>query len=678
MVSKTNKPKVGVALQIPRNSLALLMIAQVVVILPLAAHITLWIVAVCLMCGYWRTQVHRGRWDYPAGWIKTLFVIASILGIALSGYRTFSLEAATSLLVLAFALKLVEMKSRRDAYLVIFLSYFLVATAFLFDQSMATAAYELIAVIVVTAAMVGMNQLHAQVRPLSSFWIASGLVLQALPLTLVMFLLFPRVAPLWSVPLPSSAKTGISDRLTPGDIASLTQSDELAFRVVFDGNVPAQRDLYWRGLVYSNFLRGTWSIAQPLQPIQIEPSNAASVTPNQVLSYEVFLEPTQSNWLYALDTPVQYGSRMDLLADYRLVSKEPVLSVTRYALRSDTNFRADLSLPPYIRARETTLPPNDNPRLRDYAKQLREQAGSAEKMIAMMLEQIRNQQFTYTLSPTTLSRTNSIDEFWFDSRRGFCTHYAGAMVFALRSADIPARMIGGYQGGEVNPVTGHIVVRQYQAHSWVEAWLPEKGWTRFDPTGAVAPERVESGLNAALSAEDRAVLSFLSNARMGSDNFIGDILQWTDSLEHRWNLWVVGYDTTTQLSVLTELLGEVTPNRIGIALLVGGGVSLSLVAIALFWRRRPLQQHKVERLFQIFCVKMARQGLQRGGDETPVAYIARLAVLAQVDTNAMQAVLQQQLYDPEAHFSFRDAQWLRQELRKLRFRLAFTTTGTAS
>ena len=293
-MASTDSKSTGIAQQIPRTTLALLMVAQVVVIAPLSFYISLWVVGVCLFCGYWRTQVYRGRWGFPPSWVKAVLVMASFLGIALSGYRTFTLEAATSLLVLAFALKLVEMRNRRDAYLVIYLSYFLVATAFLFNQSMSMAAYEMIAMIVVTAALVGLNQLQSKVRPLASARTAAGLVLQALPLTLVLFMLFPRIGPLWSIPMPSAATTGLSDRLTPGDIASLSQSDELAFRVVFDdnGDIPRQRDLYWRGLTYSQFAYGTWTVGEPLP----EQARADEVQLDGI-SYQVFLEPTQSRWL---------------------------------------------------------------------------------------------------------------------------------------------------------------------------------------------------------------------------------------------------------------------------------------------------------------------------------------------------------------------------------------------
>ncbi len=674
MTDTHKKQQVGMAYQIPRNALALLMISQVAVILPLAVYITAWIIGVGLFCGYWRSQVYRGRWGYPAGWVKAVLVFAGVTGIALSGYGTFSLEAATSLLVLAFALKLLEMKTRRDAYLIIFLSYFLIATAFLFDQAITMAAYQVIAAVVITAAMVSMNQLQSRVRPLASLKLATGLILQALPLTLVLFLLFPRIAPLWSIPMPSSAATGISDSIKPGDVANLTLSDELAFRAVFEDVIPAPRDLYWRGLTYSEFDQGTWRVGRPLTP-RLEPPAAVGAG----IGYEVFLEPTQAEWLFSLDTPVEYGARLKMLGDYRLINPEPILSVKRYRLVSDPEFVESESLYPLLARRETALPEQGNERMRDYAITLYEQSDrSAERMIETMMAQIRNRDYVYTLQPPLLGSANSIDEFWFDSRRGFCSHYAGAMVFALRAAGVPARMVGGYQGGEINPVTGHVEVRQYLAHAWVEVWLDGSGWKRVDPTAAVAPARVENGFNAALSGADRAALSFLTSARLGESDLLSSTLQWFGSIEHRWNFWVVGYDATTQSGVLQDLLGKVTPARIGIALMIGGGLSMCLVAIAMFWRRRPTQRNPVERKFHGFCSAMARQGYGRAPDETPAAYIRRLAIKAELDPQPMMQRLQAFMYDPDVATSDAQRRQLHQDFRKLRFKLAFSTPDKAS
>lgn len=673
-----NSKSVGVAQQIPRNSLALLMVAQLVVLAPLALHISLWVVAACLFCGFWRSQVYLGRWDFPPLWIKALLVVAAFLAISISvlldGGRTFNLEAASSLLALAFALKLVEMKNRRDAYLVIYLSYFMVATAFLFDQSMTLAVYEMLAMIVVTAALIGLNQMQTRIRPLDSLWTAASLVVQALPLMVVLFLLFPRIGPLWSIPIPGSGSTGISDSLTPGDIADLSQSDELAFRVVFSDTLPAHRDLYWRGLVYSEFDEGTWSVG-PRKPLPVK--NDALETAG--LRYEVFLQPTQNKWLFSLDTPVEFSARMKRQDDYALLRDEPVFSVLRYRVTSDADLVRDAQLSPEQRARNTALPEDgDSPQIRSYGRQLRARAGSDEAMIDMMLAEIRDTDFFYTLSPPALPRNDSIDAFWFGSRRGFCTHYAGAMVFALRAAGIPARMVGGYQGGEMNPVTGHLVVRQYQAHSWIEAWLPNKGWQRFDPTAAVAPERVESGLDAALSGAERDSLSLLAATRMGGEGFLNDLLNLADSMEYRWNLWVVGYDATTQMSVLQELLGGITPWKIAVAIAVGGGLSLLLVVIALFWRQGRLRRHPVEVLLKDFADRNARLGVPRDKNEPPAVYVRRVAAKANAPSSPLADQVQQALYDPEHRLSWLQQYFMLRNLRKLQFKLALSGARSSS
>jgi len=665
----------GIAYQIPRNSLALLMVAQVVVVLPFILHLSPWLVGVGLFCSGWRLGVYQGRWDYPRRWVKALVVVASVAGVSLSGVPAFSLEAAASLLILAFALKLIEMKNRRDAYVVIFLGYFIIATQFLFDQSMLVATYQLVAASFVTAAMVGMNQLASRVRPLANLRLASGLILQALPLTVVIFLFFPRIAPLWSVPLPNASAMGLSEQMTPGDVAQLGRSDELVFRAVFDGDVPPARDLYWRALVYSRFSKGTWSVGPEPGPgsgpgprIGIETPAAAA------LSYQVLLEPNLSNWLVALETPVPQTPGILVTRDYRLQSPDPVLSILRYRVTSFPDYAMDAALDTDQRARETWLPADDNPRTQAYAGALRETVADDWQFVETLLRQIREEAFFYTLNPPTLPRDHSIDAFWFDSRRGFCTHYAGAMVAMLRAVDIPARLIGGYQGGEVNPITGHLVVRQYDAHAWVEVWIEGRGWVRVDPTAAVAPARIEQGASAALSPEDRASLSALAGARLGRFGSVGGLFDWVDSLDHRWNLWVVGYDTSLQADVLTRLLGEVTPARIAVAVLVSGGFCAGLVALVLFWRRRPPSRHPVERIFSGFCARLSRFGWVRSPDEPPGSYLQRVALAAGAEPAsraAMVARLNTLLYNPAAAPSRRELRQLRTELRRLQFRLAF-------
>jgi transglutaminase-like putative cysteine protease len=665
----------GVGYQIPRNSLGLLMVAQAFVVLPHAGHITPWIIAVGLFCGYWRWMVFQGRWDYPQRWIKALLVVASAIGVGVSGQSVFSLETATGLLIVAFALKLVEMKSRRDAYVVIHLCYFIIAAEFLFDQSIGVALYGAAAIVIVTAAFVGLHQLHTRVRASTSLRTAAVLVMQAVPLMLVLFLFFPRIAPLWSVPLPGGTRTGISDHIAPGDIAALTRSDEIAFRAVFDGPVPVPRDRYWRGLVYSKFMRGTWSVGD----VPSAPENQPTLPKSQSeylpartgiapLTYQVLLEPTQAKWLFALDVamPVTHGTA--LTRDFRLIANDPVHTLFRYRAEVYPGAVTDLELPGWLRVRETQLPESDNSRTVAFAKELASRSKTPEDFLAGVLQYIRTEPFFYTLNPPLLGEANSIDAFWFDSRRGFCSHYAGALVYLARAVGIPARMIGGYQGGEINPVTGHLVVRQFDAHAWAEVWLDGRGWVRLDPTAAVAPARIESGLDAALSETDRAVLSAITGRRFEGVPGLKDVLYLFESMQHRWSLWVVGYDTDRQARYLADLLGEVTPTRVGLVMLLGGGVSLGLVAMSLFWRRRAVPDHPAQRAFRRFAQRLGRIGLTRLPDETPGRFLARVNAVrkrAPAEIAPLIDHLDSLLYNPDVASTKEALRRLRGGLRRL-------------
>lgn len=646
------------------------MMAQLAVLLPHVQQLSIWIVGVALFCGYWRTQIFRGRWGYPNATVKGVLVLCSIIGVAVSGTGGFSLEGATALLLLAFALKLLEMKTRRDAILVIFLCYFVIATQFLFSQSLPLAIYELTATVLVTSALIGMNQMHAQVRPLRSLRIASLLIGQALPLTVVLFLFFPRVAPLWSMPLPSGAKTGISERMKPGAVAQLTRSDELAFRVAFQSPVPPNSELYFRGLVYTEFTDGTWSI--PPSP-RLQAGAVSDAVGEGALRYDVLLEPTAQTWLFALDTAFPLSGPVRRNAYHGLEADNAVLSVFRYRVQSWPQQQLEPGeLPDDVRQEALAIDRNRNQRLQDQAARwYRAAQEDAARFVERIAAHIRNEPFVYTLSPQTLPDSDSIDAFWFDTRAGFCTHYAGATVMALRSVGIPARMVGGYQGGAINGITGHLEVRQYDAHAWIEYWQRGRGWIRFDPTAAVAPERIQQGLSAALSTADRSQLSLFANARLGQAGAIAGLLEWMDSLEHRWNLWVVGFDDKQQRGLLEALLGELTPRRIGLAMLGGGALSLALVSGVLLLRNRPRPRPPLERAYLQLVATGARAGCERAPDEGPSSFLRRLetqlALGSSGDLPKLGHALEAAFYDPGAAVNQPD---LLRRLRRLRLRLS--------
>ena len=663
----------GIEYQIPRNVLALLMFAMVVVVAPHIVQLSPWIVGVCLFCGYWRAMVYQGRWSYPPGFIKVGLVIAAFIAVAVSGKGAFSVETASSLMIVAFALKLIEMKTRRDAYLVIFLSYFVIATEFLFSQGMLIAIYELFAAIVVTAAMIGLNQLQTDVRPIASIRLASALLSQALPLTLVLFFFFPRIAPLWNVPLPAGSANGITDRVTPGDIANLAQSDEIAFRVEFEDQVPQSHELYWRGVIFNDFSEGTWTEGKP--PGRVSPTRLVPESRRQnPLRYRVLQEPTFASYLFSIATPVTQAKDIELRSNHTLIADKPLMSLKHYDVESYRSFRREggRELP-----RQTgSLPADDNPRAVAWAQRVNREAGSQEAFEARILQQIRNQYF-YTLKPGRLPKQNSIDAFWFETKQGFCSHFAGAFVYMMRAAGYEARMVGGYQGGEINPRTGHLVVRQYDAHAWAEVWEPQRGWRRVDPTAAVAPDRIKDGLNAALSAEDRNSLSAFTNARLRGFGGLDDMLHLFDSVQHRWNMWVVGYDSNLQLEFLTELLGnKPTKTQIGGMILLGGMGSLGIAAIVLFLRRPARRSDPLVNSFLAFSKAAAGKGLNREPWESPMAFVRRVASHGSLPAEEVEAAiagLDAQLYkvpagSGSAASTGQQTKPLMRILRRLRFR----------
>ena len=640
MASLTKHPNTwdhGKVSQIPRNSLIMLMTAFAMVVLPHAMHISIWVIGVGVFCVIWRWLIFLGRNKFPSFWLKTALVLTSAAGVVISEGVSKNLETWAALLIVAFALKLLEMKTQRDAYVLIFIAYFVIAVEFIFNNSMGIVAYEIFALILVTSAMVGMNQFHTRIKPFESIKISSKILIQALPLMIVLFVLFPRIGPLWSIASPSQkAKTGLSSQMTPGDIANLTRSDEIVFRAIFSDTPPSNSELYWRGRVYSNFENGTWSEAGIPKPFQNIPKvdwvsnkKVAWFIPEtkaqSKISYSILLEPTHDQWLFGLDLALPQSQSTGVMWDYRLINRTPVQSLLRYEVDTYPDATLNTWLPEFLRIQTTKIEKSDNPRIINFARERYDQSNSTEEFVNGLLAYIQNQVFYYTLEPSPLDRTNSIDQFWFDTRRGFCAHYAGAFVYMLRTVGIPARMVGGYQGGEINPLTGHIVVRQYSAHAWVEYWSPNRGWQRIDPTAAVAPSRIENGLNAALPENELSSLSAFTNARLNGIQGLQKLMFLFESLEHRWNLFVIGYNSDFQSDFLQKILGKITITKIALVLFIGALISILFVSISLFLPKIQRHNNPVIETFNKFTSKLRKHGLNRDLNETPAQFIENIS-----------------------------------------------------
>lgn len=617
MTIQRGKNTVAELQKIPRHCLGWLLAAQLALIAPHFQRLPIWVGAAWLICAGWRVLVYQGRWSMPGRWIKFVLVILCLVGIRLSYGSVVGLEPTVALLIASFSFKLIEATSRREAYLLLFLGYFVALTEFLFDQGLGTVLYMLLPLLLLTTALVALHQeetLRFSWQPLRSAGVMSA---QALPLMLLLFLVFPRFAPLWQVPLPgSNAHTGMSDQMSPGDIADLSQSDALAFRAAFNGAVPAQRDLYWRGLVLDEFDGRTWHANQSGDMALSSPP----ALDGTAIDYEIYLEPTYQRWLYALEVPQSIDTKTHVTGDYVLMSNDVVADKFVYRARAYPQATFERQLSARLRRHELVLPKKNNPRTRAWARELRDRFDDDAILIENVLKNFRTQDFYYTLKPPLLG-TDSIDEFLFDTRRGFCEHYASSFVFLLRAAGIPARVVVGYQGGEINPLTGTVLVHQFDAHAWAEAWLPDRGWVRFDPTAAVAPQRIENGLERAVGAQEFLSDNTFSASRYRQLNWINELRMRIDAANYAWTRWVVNYRDQTQTDVLRNLLGEVSPLRMALFLVGGGALAVFVVAVFLwgkylFGPHVPLEQ----RLFQRFCVRMAKRGYARPLGMAPGEY----------------------------------------------------------
>lgn len=606
---------------IPRISLIWLLVAQVLVIIPHLSHLPLWIIGLWLVCAGWRVQIFRMRARYPNAWAKGLLMLLAGFGVFFSRGSLIGLEAGIVLLVAAFILKLVEMRSRRDALVLILLGFFTVVTSYLFDDSLLAAFYSLLPVCALLAALIGLQQSLFAERPLATLRLSATLLLQALPLMLLIFLFFPRIDPLWSMPLMGGkATTGLSDSMSPGDIAELSRSDALVFRAAFSGVLPQKNQLYWRALTLEQFDGRRWLQARPallMLPAKWQKQG-------EVWRYNMVMQPTARRWLFGLDVAQTDLTGARLLNDFTLLAADPVERSLLYSVETWPEALREPAASSERLQHSLQIPQDGNPRSRAWAAQLHQQYPQPAALVQALLVHFNQQPFFYTLKPSLLGR-DSIDDFLFETRSGFCEHYAGAMTFVLRAAGIPARVVTGYQGGEINPAGNFVSVRQFDAHAWVEYWQPGTGWQTVDPTFQVAPQRIESGLEAALAEEG----SFLENSplsllRYRQLSWLNELRLGWDNLNYGWQRWVLGYQSKQQLDFLKDWFGELHAGRLALVLVGGGSLLLGLLALWLLkpWQGRPGQLHRQYLRFERL---VARQGLSRQRGEGPRDFAERAA-----------------------------------------------------
>jgi transglutaminase-like putative cysteine protease len=623
--------------QIPRYSLMWLLSSLTLIMLPHVLRLPVWLSAVFASCIVLRVLIYQGRISNPGSRIKTVLVFA-VLAVSIFQYgRNFlSTDTMIGILMVGIALKLLEMHRQRDVLLVIMLSYFASMSEFIYSQTIPVALYMMFAVLLNTCALMSLHQNQQAQQPRRTFRLASVILLQSVPLMLALFILFPRISPLWAMPMQSnSAISGLSDSMQPGDISSLIQSADVAFKVQFEAEIPRNELLYWRGLTLDLFNGRTWSRrGSRFDPATQNLSENVSEFHewyqdiewiDDAISYNVIMEPTNQNWLFALKLPQIRKNGVAMNNYYQIETRAPVGQRYSYNVKSWQVHSVGEELDAELRRRSLLLPVEGNASSRQFATDMRAEAGTDQAYVESILNYFNQQQFFYTLTPRLLG-DNSVDEFLFNSREGFCEHYASSFTFLMRAAGIPARVVTGYQGGERNPYDDTLIIRQFDAHAWSEVWIEGEGWVSVDPTAAVAPQRITQGSELTFQEDE----SFLRDAGFSSwflrrNLLLNNLRLYVETIDYAWIRFVLNYDQGTQFAFFSRLFGTVTPLKI--LLVIGGFMAICASVLGWIILRPQGRKHypPATRYYLKFCSLMASMGFARRTGETPADFCERVS-----------------------------------------------------
>ncbi|NMM21125.1 MAG: DUF3488 domain-containing transglutaminase family protein [Rhodoferax sp.] len=606
---------------LPRDSRDTLFLLLVIawVVLPQVAHLPLWCSLLAAGVLLWRGGLAVTLRPLPSRWWLLALLGLTVAATLFTHKTLLGRDAGVTLIVVLLALKTLELRAKRDAFVVFFLSFFTMLTNFFFSQSLLTAAAMLVALLGLLTALVNAHMPVGKPPLAQAAKTAGGMALLGAPIMVVLFLLFPRLAPLWGIPNDAmSGRSGLSATMQVGNIARLALDDSIAMRIRFEGATPLQSELYFRGPVLSTFDGREWRPLRSGFPARMQPPANLQVL-GAPFSYQVTLEPNNRPWLLLLDAtparPVLSGFDASMTSELQWLTDRPISDLLRYTAQSYPDFRHGPLRPMAGLQDYVDLPAGYNPRTLQLAAELRRDPryASADKaqLVAAVLERLRSGGYTYTLDPGVFGR-DSADEFWFDRKEGFCEHIASSFVILMRALDVPARVVTGYQGGERNAVDGFWIVRQSDAHAWTEVWLANRGWVRVDPTSAVAPGRI--GALQRLQAPRGAI----ANALLGniSADFALNLRAVWDAVNNSWNQRVLNYTQGKQLNLLKNLGFESPRWEDLIYLLIGLVVLASLVgAVWTQWERS--RQDPWLRLLALAAIRLQKAGVKLAANSPP-------------------------------------------------------------
>ncbi|MDQ1351262.1 MAG: protein-glutamine gamma-glutamyltransferase, partial [Acidobacteriota bacterium] len=608
-----------------RGALGWLIFALLLAISYHIPHTPIWAVAAVPVMLTWRYRLFVRKQPLPPQTIRVILALAAFGGVMASYHSYLGRDPGITALILLSTLKLFELKSQRDFMFAIFLAYFLVFGNFLYDQTIQALAFMVAAVILITATVLRLN--HGEKEPVKiSFLVKSGFrfFLYAIPFMVVLFAFFPRSSvPLWNLPHDSGKRgqSGFNDTVFPGQIAELAASNQTVFRVVFpDNNMPAFKDLYFRGLVlwFTNgkgWFQGTLSFL---------PGRRLPIPEDNIIRQEITLEPQYEHWLFALDLPVDQPRGSQRLPGRIIQAYWPVSEVITYGVASVLHPKNPEPRNEVPRWWPLQLPEKWNSPMLELARSWRAAATSDAEVVQAALDYFKRMGFEYSLTPGTLDPQAPLEDFLFNKRKGYCEHYAATFTLLMRAAGIPSRMVVGFQGGEVNSVGGYLVVRQADAHAWSEVWLEGKGWQRVDPTAVVSPERVEFGaeMSRTLSAMGRLQGEDISEAiqRAMRKGFFEKVSRFFkdhwDNINIKWEVWIMSYDRFRQRAFLRGVgLADVGRWSYIVVLLIIIPALFFLVSLLL--KRQTTAADPLVKLYRRFYSKTAKMGIRPAPCEGP-------------------------------------------------------------
>jgi len=656
-----------------------LMLTQLMVVLPHVGHLPYWLTVLSIFVVLSQlTWIHQHLFGKSAfnqeksnslksrqKIVQGVVFLGGMFGIFQSYHTFVGVDAGAAFLMICLLGKLFEVYAWRDIYVVLTFDLFITAALFLFDQDLITSIWAACTTLVILLAMAKQNtpsheqfeikqesfvqedsiQKNNRLMGYRSGRVLVTIIMQAIPLMVILFIFFPRMPPLWTLHLNQGhSQTGISDSMSPGDIADLSQSSELAFRAIFaDGQIPPKSELYWRGLVLGTFDGRTWRpttdprlkmIAMGAKPAPLWLMHSLDFKQTEPKQYQLIMEPTQQSWLFALDLPFSMDSQAGLTREFTLRADDDVMLQTTFHLYQVDVNQTDVELPDWLAQDTLELPVGTNPKSRAFATQLFAQVQHNPDAYAnAVMSWYQHEHFVYTLRPPKLDG-DRIDQFLFSTKQGFCEHYASSFTFLMRAAGVPARVVVGYQGGELGRDGKTLEVRQMDAHAWSEVWLAGRGWVRFDPTAMVAPARVRQGMDA-MTAQDPTMFGngLAGSLRYNQFKMLGRMRVWVDYAKYEWQQKVVGFDQQNQENFLFKIFGF-RSQMMQVWIMFGSfAVVLLIVVGVMWWRRRPVW-HPLDAPLIRLSKRLEKQGLARELNEGVLHWLARLERMPSYQTQA--------------------------------------------